>query len=257
VTEHPEEHKVVVRDRRKIDPVTGAPREADRADVAAAAAGSGQPTPPAAGGSDEAASLGAQLAERTADLQRITAEYANYRKRVDRDRVAVVDGATRTLLATLLPVLDNVERAREHGDLTGAFKAVADELEGALERLGLRAFGAAGDPFDPMLHEAVTHQTSPDVTVPTCAQVLRRGYRQAERLLRPALVAVVDPEPPPPPATEPVAPSDLPGDSEAESVGRHASGGDAGGRGEPGTGGESEAFGDTGQPGQPGAGTGD
>jgi molecular chaperone GrpE len=240
--EFPEEHKVVVRDRRKIDPVTGAPREPQRADQGGPAGPAGpagpgerQPTPPA-GAADEVEALRAQLAERTADLQRITAEYANYRKRVDRDRVAVVDGATRTLLATLLPVLDDIERAREHGDLTGAFKAVADQLEGVLEKLGLRPFGAAGDPFDPTLHEAVAHHTSPDVTVPTCAALLRRGYRQGERLLRPALVAVVDPEPAPPPAAEPVAPSDLPGE------------------GEPGVGDESD---ETGPPGQPGGGTGD
>ncbi len=198
-----------MRDRRKIDPVTGAAREAEPEPAAVAAGTGDQPAPPAPA-PDETASLRAQLAERTADLQRVTAEYANYRKRVDRDRVAVVEGATRSVLTGLLPVLDDVERARDHGDLTGAFKAVADQLEGALEKLGLRPFGTAGDPFDPMLHEAVTHQTSPEVTVPTCAQVLRRGYKHGAWLLRPALVAVTDPAPEPPPAAEPVAPSDLP-----------------------------------------------
>ena len=208
VSEEREEHKVVVRDRRKIDPVTGAPREPEPAEAPQAAGVGDQPAPAVA--PDEAESLRAQLAERTADLQRITAEYANYRKRVERDRAAVVDGATRTVLTVLVPVLDDIERAREHGDLTGAFKSVADQLEGGLEKLGLRSFGAAGDPFDPTLHEAVEHQTSPTVAVPTCAQVLRRGYRHGERLLRPALVAVVDPAPEPAPVAEPVAPSDLP-----------------------------------------------
>jgi molecular chaperone GrpE len=212
-----EEHKVVVRDRRKIDPVSGAPREAEPEATDEAAAGAGaQPAPAADRRSEEIDALRAQLAERTADLQRITAEYANYRKRVDRDRAAVVEGATRTVLTQLLPVLDDIERAREHGDLTGAFKSVADQLEGVLEKLGLRAFGAAGDRFDPMLHEAVVHQTSPDVSVPTCAQVLRRGYRHGDRLVRAALVAVTDPEPVPPPAAEPVSPSDLPGAADAE-----------------------------------------
>jgi molecular chaperone GrpE len=181
-------------------------------------------TPPAApagggsagaGGADELAAARAEAAERTADLQRITAEYANYRKRVDRDRTAVVEGATRAVLAALLPVLDDVERARQHGDLTGAFKAVADQLETTLEKLGLQPFGEVGDPFDPMLHEAVAHQGSADVTVPTCVSVLRRGFRHGERLLRPALVAVADPAPDAPPAAEPVAPTDLPAATDA------------------------------------------
>jgi molecular chaperone GrpE len=247
-----EEHKVVVRDRRKIDPVTGAPREPEPADAAAAGTGE-QPAPPAHL-LDEAEPLRAQLAERTADLQRITAEYANYRKRVDRDRVSVVEGATRTVLTGLLPVLDDIERAREHGDLTGAFKSVADQLEGVLEKLGLRPFGNAGDPFDPMLHQAVAHQTSPDVTAPTCAQVLRRGYRHGERLLRAALVAVADPEPAPPPTAEPVAPSDLPGGDlpDAGAGMRERTIADTlGGSAEPAQQGES---GDSRQSGQPGAG---
>jgi len=253
VSEQPEEHKVVVRDRRKIDPVTGAAREPEPADTAAAPGAGDQPAPqpPAL---DEAESLRAQLAERTADLQRMTAEYANYRKRVDRDRVSVVDGATRTVLAVLLPVLDDIERAREHGDLTGAFKSVADQLEGVLEKLGLRPFGTAGDPFDPMLHEAVAHRTSPEVPVPTCAQVLRRGYKHGDRLLRPALVAVADPEPVPPPAAEPVAPSDLPGsggDVPDDRVGDADRAGPAGATGAAG------GLDESGPPGQPGGGAGD
>jgi len=142
----------------------------------------------------ELEALRAELDERTRDLQRVSAEYANYRKRVDRDRGLVADAATGSVLTALLPVLDDLDRAREHGDLTGAFKAVADQLETVLTKLGLTPVGAPGDGFDPTLHEAVSHLTSPDVTEPTCVAVLRRGYAHRDRLLRPALVAVADPE---------------------------------------------------------------
>lgn len=154
---------------------------------------------------DELAAMKGTLADLTNDLQRLSAEYANYRKRVDRDRQLVVETATGAVLAALLPVLDDIDRARQHGDLTGAFKAVADQLEATLEKLGLQPYGAEGDRFDPTLHEAVAHQTSPDVTEPTCVAVLRRGYRMGERLLRVPLVAVAEPvaaggEPADPPA---------------------------------------------------------
>jgi molecular chaperone GrpE len=138
--------------------------------------------------------LQTQLAERTADLQRVTAEYANYRKRVDRDRVAVVETATASVLGSLLPVLDDLDRAAEHGDLTGPFKAVADQIQAVLSKLGLESFGTAGDPFDPIVHEAVMHSTSAEVSEPTAVQVMRRGYRHGERLIRPAMVAVAEPE---------------------------------------------------------------
>jgi len=196
--EHPEE-RVVVTDRRRIDPETGEVRVPQPAAGAGAQPAPAAPPPPV----DETA---AQLAERTADLQRVTAEYANYRKRVDRDRQAVVETATGAVLAALLPVLDDVDRARQHGDLTGAFKAVADQLEATLEKLGLQPYGEQGDPFDPTLHEAVAHQTSPDVTEPTCVAVLRRGYRLGDRLLRVPLVAVA----------EPAAPGEAPADPPAE-----------------------------------------
>ena len=152
------------------------------------------------------------MSELTNDLQRVTAEYANYRKRVERDRALVAEVATGSVLSALLPVLDDLDRAREHGDLTGAFKAVADQLESALGKLGLTPVGRPGDRFDPTLHEAVSHQTSAQVTEPSCVAVLRRGYAHRDRLLRPALVAVADPgepagggpEPAPGPAAEPV-----------------------------------------------------
>ncbi|MER5456984.1 nucleotide exchange factor GrpE [Micromonospora sp. NPDC002389] len=142
----------------------------------------------------EVEALRADLEERTRDLQRVTAEYANYRKRVERDRGLVTEQATGSVLAALLPILDDLDRAREHGDLVGPFGSVAEQLTTALGKFGLTPFGEQGDPFDPTLHEAVAHQTSADVTEPTCVQVMRRGYQIGERLLRPAMVAVADPE---------------------------------------------------------------
>jgi molecular chaperone GrpE len=138
--------------------------------------------------------LRADVDERTRDLQRISAEYANYRKRVERDRALVGEQATGAVLAALLPVLDDLDRAREHGDLVGPFGTVAEQLTAALGKFGLTPFGEKGDPFDPTRHEAVAHLTSAEVTEPTCVDILRRGYLLGERLLRPALVAVADPE---------------------------------------------------------------
>lgn len=127
-------------------------------------------------------------------MQRVSAEYANYRKRVERDRGLVTEQATGSVLAALLPILDDLDRAREHGDLVGPFGSVAEQLTTTLGKFGLTSFGEQGDPFDPTRHEAVAHQTSADVTEPTCVQVMRRGYQIGERLLRPAMVAVADPE---------------------------------------------------------------
>ena len=182
-----EEPPVVVRDRRRIDPQTGAVRTPDPSASA----------PPAANltAAGDTGDLQAQLAERTGDLQRITAEYANYRRRVERDREAVVTAARATVVNELLPVLDDIERAAAHGDLTGAFKAVADKLTGTLGKIGLTPFGADGDAFDPAVHQAVQHSTSPDVDGPTVTAVLRRGYQLGDRLLRTAMVAVTDHEP--------------------------------------------------------------
>lgn len=139
------------------------------------------------------AELSLQVQERTADLQRLSAEFANYRKRVERDRELIAEAATGSVLAAFLPVLDDIDRARDHGDLVGGLKSVADQIEGALERFGLAAFGEVGDPFDPTIHEAVMHDSSPDVEAPTCTTVMRKGYRMGERLLRPAMVGVSDP----------------------------------------------------------------
>ncbi len=135
-----------------------------------------------------------RIDELTADLKRVTAEYANYRKRVERDREAVVESAKASVANDLLTVLDDLERADAHGDLTGAFKAVGDKLVSTLTSAGLAPFGQEGDEFDPSVHEAVQHSTSPEVSGPTVSAVLRRGYLFGERVLRPAMVAVTDHE---------------------------------------------------------------
>jgi molecular chaperone GrpE len=132
-------------------------------------------------------------AERTADLQRVTAEYANYRKRVERDRAAVREQAVANVLSGLVPVLDDIGRAREHEELVGGFKSVAESLEAAVTKLGLESFGEDGEPFDPKVHEALMHSYSPDVTEPTCIKILQPGYRVGERILRPARVEVAEP----------------------------------------------------------------
>ncbi|MBA3523006.1 MAG: nucleotide exchange factor GrpE [Geodermatophilaceae bacterium] len=198
--------RVVVRDRRRFDPVTYEQRTPEARDAAGSdgagsgGAGSAAEEDPAGGalpGVDaQYDAFAAELAERTADLQRLSAEYANYRRRVERDRVAVVEAAQDNVLEALLPVLDDVDRAREHGDLNGTFKAVADQIAGVLARFGVEGFGVAGDPFDPTQHEAVMHSTSPEVTGPTCVAVMRQGYRHGERVLRPAMVAVAEPAEP-------------------------------------------------------------
>jgi molecular chaperone GrpE len=135
-----------------------------------------------------------KVAELTADLQRVHAEYANYRKRVDRDREATRQQVVGATLGELLPVLDDIGRARDHGDLDGAFKSVAEALEATVTRLGLERFGAEGDPFDPTIHEAISHTHTADVTGPTCISVFQPGYRFGPRIVRPAIVAVADPE---------------------------------------------------------------
>ena len=146
------------------------------------------------------------LAEMTATAQRVSAEYANYRKRVDRDRIAVVEMATAGLLAGLLPLLDDIDRARQHGDLSGAFKGVGEGLEGVTGKLGLERFGSVGDAFDPAVHEAImAAPEDPTATVAVCAQVVQQGYRMTGgRVLRPARVAVAEPS-----STAAVPPLDL------------------------------------------------
>jgi molecular chaperone GrpE len=135
------------------------------------------------------------LSERTADLQRLQAEYQNYRRRVERDRIAVKEIAVANLLTELLPVLDDIGRARDHGELVGGFKSVAESLETVVAKMGLQQFGKEGEPFDPTVHEALMHSYAPDVTETTCVAILQPGYRIGERTIRPARVAVAEPQP--------------------------------------------------------------
>ncbi len=137
------------------------------------------------------------LEERTADLQRVKAEYDNYRKRVRRDRLAIREIAVANVLTALLPVLDAVDRACEHEPMTPGLKDIVDTLETQLAGLGMQAFGAEGEAFDPTRHEALTHRLDTTAHHLTCAKVLRPGYRIGDRLLRPAHVEVVGPPPDP------------------------------------------------------------
>jgi len=209
----------VIRDHRRIDPVTGQPRRGKHA-ASQPAGTSGASRPAGTGGtparhgkaSDEdtqsgdavlsepetaellaARELRTQLSERTADLQRLQAEYANYRKRVDRDRATVREMAVASALTELLPVLDAIGQARDHGELSGGFKSVADSLQAAVGKLGLVSYGQRGDAFDPKIHEALAHSYSPDVAEDTCVDILQPGYKVGERILRPARVAVAEP----------------------------------------------------------------
>ena len=179
---HEPEEGVRVTDKRRIDPQTFEVRE------------SAQPAP----ASEEAVikaeltEADAKVAELTDDLRRVHAEYANYRKRVDRDRETARDVTIGSVLTELLPVLDDVERARQHGELEGAFKSVGEALEATCLRLGLETFGAADEPFDPMIHEALSSEQRDGLEGPVVVTVYQPGYRHAGRVLRPARVAVAD-----------------------------------------------------------------
>jgi len=198
------EESVVIRDRRRIDPQSGAVRDEGmgRSPFPGAAGHpvpgdpnqASQPIGATLADSEELAGLKAELADRTAHLQRLNAEFANYRKRTARDLEAAGAAAKASIAGELLAVLDDLELARKHGDLTGAFKTVADRLVGILEKQGLQGFGAEGDEFDPAHHEAVHFTTSADVAAPTVNSVLRRGYSFKDRPLRAAVVAVTGPE---------------------------------------------------------------
>ncbi|HZU55244.1 MAG TPA: nucleotide exchange factor GrpE [Actinocrinis sp.] len=142
---------------------------------------------------NELQSAQAELGERTADLQRLQAEYVNYRRRVERDRIAMAEMALGKVLTGLLPVLDDIGRARDHGELEGGFRQVAESLENQLAKLGLEQFGTAGELFDPNVHEALMHTVSPDVEEDTCVEILQPGYRLGDRILRVARVTVAQP----------------------------------------------------------------
>jgi molecular chaperone GrpE len=186
VTEADPREQVTVTDKRRIDPETGQVRH-----VASGAAPSGA-APGATAGQD--AATADKVAELTADLQRVQADYANYRKRALRDQEAAGERAKAAVVSQLLGVLDDLDRARSHGDLeSGPLKLVADKLLSVLTGLGLTAFGAEGDDFDPVLHEAVQHEgDGADGSKPVIGNVMRHGYKLGDQVLRHALVGVVD-----------------------------------------------------------------
>jgi molecular chaperone GrpE len=205
-------------DKRRIDPETGAVRgsapagspagtsagteQAGTTADGATGTGSGEGEDPLAGLDFEPSPVDAELiqaqtvaAERLEDLQRLQAEYVNYRKRVDRDRSVARDQAVAGVLEALVPVLDDVDLARQHGELTGTpFAAIAEKLETTLSRFGWERFGTVGEPFDPQVHEALMHQHSDDVTEPTVSMVMQPGHRVSGRIVRAARVAVTSPD---------------------------------------------------------------
>jgi molecular chaperone GrpE len=180
---------------RALDPDTAPEAAGDPQETAAPAA----PDRPDAGVDAEIdsdlADAEAKVAGLTDDLKRLQAEYVNYKRRVDRDRDLVLENARFAVLSAFLPVLDDLDRARDHGELEGGFKAVADSLERIVAAQGLVKFGKPGDEFDPRFHEALMHSHSPDVTTTTCQTVISAGYQIGDRVVRPARVTVVDPEP--------------------------------------------------------------
>lgn len=182
-----DEQTPVIRDRRRIDPNTGEIRPDSTSDSPADAEVQVETA------TKQEAELARQLAERTADLQRLQAEYLNYKRRVDRDKQAAKDNGVASVLIELLPVLDDIGRARQHNELSGGFRAVAEALESVVTKLGLEKYGEPGDPFDPRVHEAMMHSYSDEVVEPTNTAILQPGYRYSERVLRAARVAVAEP----------------------------------------------------------------
>jgi molecular chaperone GrpE len=199
-----EQRGPTVRDRRRIDPETYEVREPQ------ATAAPATPVPEEAADQEsnaeaEVIELKAALAERTSDLQRLQAEYVNYKRRVDRDRDLARKVTIEGVLKDFLSVLDDLRSAREHDELNGGFKAVAEEIERVTSKYGLERFGEAGDPFNPHIHEALLHAHAEGIEGPTCVEILQPGYRIGDRILRPARVAVAEPDPnAPAPATEAV-----------------------------------------------------
>jgi len=188
--EQAEHRGPTVRDKRRIDPETYQLRES-QAPAAGGPAPQAEPDGSVAPGGLEG--LKASLAERTSDLQRLQAEYVNYKRRVDRDRELTRKVALEGFVKDFLPVLDDLRSAREHGELVGAFKAVGEAVERITTKHGLESFGAKGDPFDPHVHDALMQVEAEGVDGPTCVEILQPGYRIGERVLRPARVAVGEP----------------------------------------------------------------
>ena len=189
-----EQRGPTVRDRRRIDPETYEVRE-PQATAAPATAGTEEAASAVSDAEAEVMELKAALAERTSDLQRLQAEYVNYKRRVDRDRDLARKVTIEGVLKDFLSVLDDVRSAREHDELSGGFKAVAEEIERVTAKYGLESFGEAGDPFNPHIHEALLHAHAEGITGPTCVEILQPGYRIGDRILRPARVAVAEPDP--------------------------------------------------------------
>lgn len=178
------EEPVTITDKRRIDPETG-----DIRDPSTGPSPSG--TAPAPGADTAQSEEGDKVAELTADLQRVQADFANYRKRALRDQQVTGERAKAAVITQLLGVLDDLDRARSHGDLeSGPFKAVSEKLVSTLEGLGLTSFGAEGEQFDPSLHEAVQHDG--DGSSPVVGTVMRRGYKVGDLVVRHAMVGVVD-----------------------------------------------------------------
>ncbi|MET4046736.1 nucleotide exchange factor GrpE [Rhodococcus sp. 1163] len=190
-----EQEPVTFVDKRKIDPETGEVREGDAVPEPLVGTGAA-PQPDSVDEGDVEAEVvedvrDTKIAELTADLQRVSAEYANYRRRTDREKQTGAENAKASVVSQLLPVLDDLERARQHGDLeTGPLKALSDKLASVFDNIGLAAFGAIGDTFDPSVHEAVSHEG--DGNEPVIGTLMRPGYKLGDRVLRTAMVGVVD-----------------------------------------------------------------
>jgi molecular chaperone GrpE len=197
VTPGHEEHRATVTDVGAdlappgpvLDPVIDQPDRPDLEDAT--------PVPGGPGSVEEQLTAALALAEtRLADLHRERADFVNFRRRTERDLAAATAEGTARLVEALLPVLDDLTLARDHGDLEGTpFAAITDKLEATLNRFGVESYGFPGEPFDPSIHEALLHEAGPadGVDVPTCVRILQPGYRIRDRVLRPARVAVADP----------------------------------------------------------------
>jgi molecular chaperone GrpE len=195
-----------VTDKRRLDPSTGAVRDAtpahdDFSELEQGEAGPGDEDVESLDVDPDTtlvADLTRDLVDLTRDLQRVQAEYVNYKKRVDRDRALHHHVAVSSVFEALLPVLDDIHLARQHGDLEGGpFAAIADKLEGILTKFGVERFGQPGEAFDPSVHEALMHsqaELAEGTEVATVVQVMQPGYRMGERLIRAARVAVADPQ---------------------------------------------------------------
>lgn len=191
----------VIRDKRRIDPSGQVRAPADDADSSSTPGGAADATPgaaPQAGVPEEVAQQLAaaqqEAAERLEDLKRLQAEYVNYRRRVERDRMVARELTIQEIVEAFMPVLDEIELARQHDDLTGPFAAIAEKVEGVLSRFGWQRYGAEGEPFDPEQHEAMMHSHSDEVDGPTVVQVLQPGHRVDDRIVRAARVAVAEPD---------------------------------------------------------------